>query len=634
MAAAHANEALKAQPSQKPADAVQEVVIYFAGDSGDGIQAIGGQFGHTCVRMGNDIVTFPDFPAEIRAPAGTRAGVSGYQLRFGNTEVLTPGDGYDALVAFNPAALLTRLKGLKTNGILIVNTDKFSANDLNKAHCKSNPLEDGSLDRYQVYKVDLTKLTRAAVFSSPLPAPLSPREGDRCQNFFALGMVCWLYQRSLEPTEQYIRAKFSKIKGQPSPQVVEANLRALKAGWTYCESTDTFASSFTIAAAKLPPGLYRHVTGNQATAMGIVAAGQKAGLPVFYGSYPITPASDILHQLAKYKNMGVTTVQAEDEIAAACMAIGAAYSGALAFTATSGPGLDLKQEAISLAISTEMPMVIIDVQRGGPSTGLPTKTEQADLFAAMYGRHGESPVPVLAASQPADCFACVYEAARIAVKYRTPVIFLSDGYLANGAEPWLIPAARDLPPLAALQLAESNGTRAFSRDPDTLARPWVRIGTPGLEYRVGGIEKDQASGNISYDPDNHEAMSRMRKTKIERITREIPPTAIDGPASGDLLVIGWGSTFGSIKSAVERKRREGKSLSHVHLRYLNPLPADLGAILGRFKKVLVPEMNLGQLCDILRARYVIPAIPLSKVKGQPFTITEIADAIDGTLKGK
>ncbi len=623
------NVDVQSKPSHKPVDTVPEVVIYFAGDSGDGIQAIGGQFGHTCVRMGNDIVTFPDFPAEIRAPAGTRAGVSGYQLRFGSNEVLTPGDGYDALVAFNPAALLTRLKGLKSNGILIVNTDKFSANDLNKAHCKSNPLEDGSLDRYQVYKVDLTKLTRAAVFESPLPAPLSPREGDRCQNFFALGMVCWLYQRSLGPTEQFIKAKFGK-----RPEVAEANRRALVAGWSYCENADVFHSSFTIAPAKLPPGVYRHVTGNQATAMGIVAAGQKAGLPVFYGSYPITPASDILHQLARYKHLGVTTVQAEDEIAAACMAIGASFGGALAFTATSGPGLDLKQEAISLAISAELPMVIVDVQRGGPSTGLPTKTEQADLFAAMFGRHGESPLPVLAATQPSDCFACVYEAARLAVKFRTPVIFLSDGYLANGAEPWLIPQAKDLPPIHAAQLAEANGSRAFTRDPETLARPWVRLGTPGLEYRVGGIEKDQGSGNISYDPDNHEAMSRLRRAKVDAIGREIPPTAIDGPNSGDLLVIGWGSTFGSIRSAVERKRREGRSVAHVHLRYLNPLPPDLGAILGRFKKVLVPEMNLGQLCDILRARFVIPAIALSKVKGQPFTITEIADAIESTLKGK
>lgn len=628
------NVDLQAPPTQKPRDALPEVVVYFAGDSGDGIQAIGGQFGHTCVRMGNDIVTFPDFPAEIRAPAGTRAGVSGYQLRFGSSEVLTPGDGYDALVAFNPAALLTRIKGLKSNGILIVNTDKFATKDLNTAHCKTNPLEDGSLDRYQVYKVDLTKLTRLAVFSSPLPAPVSSREGDRCQNFFALGMVCWLYQRSLEPTIDYIKSKFAKIKGKATPEIVEANLRALRAGYAYCENTDTFASSFTVAPAKLPPGLYRHVTGNQATAMGIVAAGQKAGLPVFFGSYPITPASDILHQLSRYKHLGVTTVQAEDEIAAACMAIGAAFSGALSFTATSGPGLDLKQEAISLAISAEMPVVIVDVQRGGPSTGLPTKTEQADLFAAIFGRHGESPLPVIAASQPSDCFHCVYEAARIAVKYRTPVIFLSDGYLANGAEPWLIPAAKDLAPINAAQLVEANGSRAFTRDPDTLARPWVRLGTPGLEYRVGGIEKDQGSGNISYDPDNHEAMSRMRRAKIDRITRDLPPIAIDGPASGELLVIGWGSTYGSIKSAVDRKRREGKSVSHVHLRHLSPLPADLGAVLSRFKKVLVPEMNLGQLCDLLRARFVIPAIPLSKVKGQPFTITEIADAIENTLKGK
>jgi 2-oxoglutarate/2-oxoacid ferredoxin oxidoreductase subunit alpha len=631
---ASTNTDLEVKLSQKPQGPLSEVVVYFAGDSGDGIQAIGGQFGHTCVRMGNDIVTFPDFPAEIRAPAGTRAGVSGYQLRFGSSEVLTPGDGYDALVAFNPAALLTRLKGLKTNGVLIVNSDKFAQKDLNTAHCKTNPLEDGSLDRYQVYRVDLTRLTRLAVFESPLPGPVSTREGDRCQNFFALGMVCWLYQRSLEPTVQYIQSKFSKIKGKATPEIAEANLRALRAGWLYCENTDTFASSFTVAPAKLPPGLYRHVTGNQATAMGIVAAGQKAGLPVFFGSYPITPASDILHQLARYKHLNVTTAQAEDEIAAACMAIGASFSGALSFTATSGPGLDLKQEAISLAISAELPLVIVDVQRGGPSTGLPTKTEQADLFAAIYGRHGESPLPIIAALQPSDCFAGVYEAARIAVTYRTPVIFLSDGYLANGAEPWLIPAAKDLPPIHPAQLVEANGSRAFTRDPDTLARPWVRIGTPGLEFRVGGIEKDQGSGNISYDPDNHEAMSRLRKAKVDRITRDMPPTAIDGPNAGDLLVVGWGSTFGSIKSAVDRKRREGKSVAHVHLRYLNPLPPDLGVILSRYKKVLVPEMNLGQLVEIIRARYVIPAMPLSKVKGQPFTITEVADAIDNILKGK
>jgi 2-oxoglutarate ferredoxin oxidoreductase subunit alpha len=619
---------LQAKSTQKPADVLPEVVIYFAGDSGDGIQAIGGQFGHTCVRMGNDILTFPDFPAEIRAPAGTRAGVSGYQLRFGDAEVLTAGDGYDALVAFNPAALLTRIKGLKSNGILIVNSDSFEAKNLKLAKCDSNPLENGSLDRYQVYKVDLTKMTRLAVFDSPLPAPLSPREGDRCQNFFALGMVCWLYQRSLEPTADYIKAKFGK-----RVEVAEANRRALVAGWAYCENTDIFASSFTVAPAKLPPGLYRHVTGNQATAMGIVAAGQKAGLPVFFGSYPITPASDVLHNLARYKGLNVTTAQAEDEIAAACMAIGAAYAGSLAFTATSGPGLDLKQEAISLAIAAEMPMVIVNVQRGGPSTGLPTKTEQADLFAAMYGRHGESPLPILAASQPSDCFNCVYEATRIAVKYRTPVIFLSDGYLANGAEPWLIPSAKDLPPIVSGQMVEANGVHPYSRDPETLARGWVKIGTPGLEYRVGGIEKDQFSGNISYDPDNHETMSYLRKAKIDGITREIPPTAIDGPTSGDVLVVGWGSTFGAIKSAVDRKRREGRSVAHIHLRFLNPLPADLETILRSYKHVLVPEMNLGQLVEILRARFVIPAIRLSKVKGQPFTITEIAEAIENTIKG-
>ncbi len=629
-------DSLIPQPSLKPAAKISDVVVYFAGDSGDGIQAIGGQFGHTCVRMGNDIVTFPDFPAEIRAPAGTRAGVSGYQLRFGSQEVLTAGDAYDALVALNPAALQARLRGLKDNGLLVVNTDKFTPNDLNKAHCKTNPLEDGSLDRYQLFKVDLTKLTRHAVFDSTLP-PLrhvSNREGDRCQNFFALGMVCWLYQRSLEPTAQYIKSKFAKIKGEDTPEIVEANLRALRAGWAYCENTDTFSSSFTVAPAKLPPGLYRHVTGNQATAMGIAAAGQKSGLPVFYGSYPITPASDILHMLSRYKHLNVTTVQAEDEIAAVCMSIGAAFAGSLAYTSTSGPGLDLKQEALSLAVSTEMPLVVVDVQRGGPSTGLPTKTEQADLLAALYGRHGECPLPIIAASSPTDCFFGVYEATRIAVKYRTPVIFLTDGYLANGAEPWLIPDAKDLLPIQHAQLAEVNGVKPYTRDPETMARSWVRIGTPGLEHRVGGLEKDSLSGNISYDPENHEAMSHMRKAKIDGIVREIPPTVIEGPQSGDVLLVGWGSTYGAIKSAAERQRQAGQTVSHIHLRYLNPLPPDLGNILSRFQKILVPEMNLGQLVKVIRDRYLVPAQPLNKVKGQPFTISEITTAIDAILGGK
>ncbi len=615
-----------AQPTKKPVGQRTDVVIYFAGDSGDGIQAIGGQFGHTCVRMGNDIVTFPDFPAEIRAPAGTKAGVSGYQLQFGNHEVLTPGDGYDALIALNPAALQARVKGLKDNGLLIVNTDKFGELDLKKAQCKTNPLEDSSLDRYQMFKVELTRLTRAAVFESPLPAPLSNREGDRCQNFFALGMVCWLFGRSLDPTLQYIDAKFGK-----RAEIAEANKRALKAGWVYCENTDAYVSSFEVTAAKMAPGLYRHITGNQATALGLVAAGQKAGLPIFFASYPITPASDILHQLSRYKNLNVMTAQAEDEIAAACMAIGGSYAGALGCTATSGPGLDLKQEAISLAVSTEMPVVIVVVQRGGPSTGLPTKTEQADLLAAIFGRHGECPLPVIAASTPSDCYMATYEASRIAIKYRTPVIFLSDGYLANGAEPWLIPAAKDLPPINAKQLVEVNGVKPFQRDTETQARQWVRIGTPGLEHRVGGLEKDIGSGNISYDPDNHENMTHLRKAKVDGIVREIPPTVIAGPTSGDLLILGWGSTYGAIKSAADLARAAGKSVAQVHLRYLNPLPPDLGDILKRYKKVLIPEMNLGQLSLIVRAKYVIPAQPLNKIKGQPFTITEITNAIDTLL---
>lgn len=622
---------IQPKPSHKPVENLDSVVVYFAGDSGDGIQAVGGQLTNTCVRMGNDIVTFPDFPAEIRAPAGTMAGVSGFQLRFGSQEVLTAGDRYDALVALNPAALKARLKGLKPNGILIVNKDSFQTNNLNKVGYKVSPLEDGSLDAYQVFPVELTKLTRNAVFASPLPAPLTPREGDRSQNFCALGMVCWLYQRSLDPTVKFIQAKFGK-----RPELAEANVRALQGGWAYCENTESFASAYSVPAAEMKPGLYRHVTGNQALALGIVAAGQKSGLPVFLGSYPITPASDVLHQLSRYKNMGVTTVQAEDEIAAVCMSIGAAYSGALSYTTTSGPGLDLKQEAIGLAVSAELPLVICDIQRGGPSTGLPTKTEQADLLAALFGRHGECPVPILAACQPADCFDTVYEASRIAVKYRTPVICLTDGYLANGAEPWLIPSAKDLPSIPVSFPANTNGdgSVAFKRDPETLGRTWIRPGVAGQEYRVGGIEKDEHTGNISYDPDNHEAMSKLRKAKVDRVANEIPPSVVDGPERGELLVIGWGSTFGPLKTACATKRREGKSVSHLHLRYLNPLPADIGAVLSRFNRVLVCEMNMGQLVDLIRARFLIPAQRLNKIKGQPFTVTEVAKGIDTILEKK
>ncbi|MFQ5650214.1 MAG: 2-oxoacid:acceptor oxidoreductase subunit alpha [bacterium] len=606
----------------KPVESLEDVTIRFAGDSGDGMQLVGGELANTSALIGNDIGVLPDFPAEIRAPMGTLPGVSGYQLHISSHDIHTPGERYDALIAMNPAALKMNVENLKPNGILIVNSDSFKSRNLQLAHYSENPLENGSLDKYQLFAVDMTDLTRKALAELNLSAKVV----DRCKNFFALGMVFWLYNRTMDHAISLIKSKFKKRQ-----ELVEANLLALKAGYSYCEMTEQFAASYEVKPAKLPPGKYRNLTGNTAVALGVIAASQKSGLPLFLGSYPITPASDILHELSKYKNFGVRTFQAEDEIAAVCATIGAAYSGALALTTTSGPGLALKSEAIGLAVSVELPLIICNVQRGGPSTGLPTKTEQADLMQALYGRNGEAPLPVIAASRPSDCFETVYEACRLAVKYMTPVIFLSDGYLANGAEPWPVPNAETLPAIPVSFAKDPQSFAPFLRDEQTLARPWAVPGTPGLEHRVGGLEKQADTGNVSYDSRNHEYMTKMRAQKIANIAEEIPPTEIDGPSKGELLVVGWGSTCGAIKTAVERKQSEGKSVSRIHIRYMNPLPKDLEGILKRFKKVLVPEINAGQFVNVLRAKYLLPAISFSKVQGLPFFSSEIEDKIDELL---
>ncbi|MFQ5864713.1 MAG: 2-oxoacid:acceptor oxidoreductase subunit alpha [bacterium] len=606
----------------KSIESVKEVTIRFAGDSGDGMQLVGGELANTSALLGNDIGILPDFPAEIRAPAGTLPGVSGYQLHISSYDIHTPGEKYDALVAMNPAALKVNLENLKPNGILIVNSDSFRPRNLQLARYQSNPLEDGSLDKYQLFSVDITGLTRKALEE----LNLSVKVVDRCKNFFALGMVFWLYNRTMEHAINLIKAKFAK-----KPELIEANIRALKGGYAYCEATEQFATSYEVKPAKLPPGKYRNVSGNVGVALGLITASQKSGLPLFFGSYPITPASEILHELAKYKQFGVQTFQAEDEIAAICAAIGASYAGALGVTSTSGPGLALKTEAIGLAVSVELPLVICNIQRAGPSTGMPTKTEQADLLQAIFGRNSEAPVPVIAASRPSDCFESAYEACRIALKYMTPVILLSDGYLANGAEPWPIPKVEKLPEISVHFAKDPESFAPFLRDEETLARPWAIPGTPGLEHRIGGIEKEAITGHVSYDPRNHEYMVKTRANKVEKIADDLPPTKIDGEEKGELLVVGWGSTYGSIKTAVENKQMERKSVSRIHLRYLNPLPKDLERIFRNFKKILVPEINMGQLLNVLRAKYLVPAIGFSKVQGLPFFASEIEQKIDEIL---
>lgn len=609
---------------RKEVQSIEAATLLFAGDSGDGSQTIGTQMTEASAIAGNDVATLPDYPAEIRAPAGSLAGISGFQLHFSSESIHTPGDTCDVLVAMNPAALRVNLNKLKPNGILIVNTDNFAARNLKLAGYDENPIEDGSLTKFQVFPVALTRLTRESLKDTNL----SQREKDRCKNFFAVGMVCWLYNRPMDYTLKFIKEKYAK-----KPQYVEANTLALKAGNVYCEATEQFATSYEVKAATFAPGIYRNIEGNMGTALGLIAAAQQSGLPLVYGSYPITPATSILHELAQYKNFGVMTMQMEDEIAAIGAAIGAAFSGALGATGSSGPGLALKSESINLAVMAELPLVICNIQRAGPSTGMPTKTEQTDLLQMFYGRNGESPVPVIAASRPSDCFETIYEACRIAVEYMTPVIFMSELYIAFGAEPWRIPKVSDLPSIKVRYETAADGFQPYKRDNKTLARPWAIPGTPGLEHRIGGLEKADISGNVSYDPENHEKMSLLRAEKVARIADDIPPTEIFGESSGEILVLAWGGTFGAVRTAVEHKQAEGASVSHVHLRYLNPLPRDLGAILERFDRVLVPELNFGQLLKLIRSEFLIDAVGLNKVQGLPFYVFEIESKIDELLRG-
>jgi 2-oxoglutarate ferredoxin oxidoreductase subunit alpha len=597
---------------------VQSVTIRFAGDSGDGIQLTGEQYATASALALNDLSTFPDFPAEIRAPAGSLAGVSGFQIQFASSQIYTAGDAPDVLVAMNPAALQRNYQEVRDNGIIIVDTYAFTAKNLQRALFDGNPLEDGTLDAWQVFPVGITKMTQEALKGTDL----SSKEVNRCKNFFALGLMFWLYSRPIEPTLGWIEQKFGK-----KAQYVDANQRALRAGYNYGVTTHQFQCQYEVLPARIQSGRYRKISGNSATAYGFVVGAAKARLDLFLGSYPITPASPILHELAKHRHFGVRTVQCEDEIAAVCTAIGASYAGALGLTASSGPGIALKSEAIGLAVILELPLVIANIQRGGPSTGLPTKTEQSDLFQALYGRNGECPVPIVAAASPGDCFWTAIEAVRLATKYMVPVFFLSDGYLANGAEPWRIPDIDDIPIIPTKHRTDPEGYEPYMRDAD-LARPWVVPGTPGLEHRIGGLEKAAISGNVSYKPANHEEMVRIRAEKVARIADELEPVRVFGPERGDLLLVGWGSTYGPIRAAVERKLAEGRSVAHVHLRHLNPLPRDLEQVLQRYRTVVVPEMNAGQLAFLLRARYLVDVQSVSKVQGLPFRVDELAETID------
>ena len=611
---------------RKPVEQIEEATILFAGDSGDGSQTICTQMTETTALIGNDVATLPDYPAEIQAPAGSLAGVSGFQLHFSSEQIHTPGDLCDVLVAMNPAALKVHLNKLKPNGILIVNIDNFARRNLRLAGYESDPITDGTLTKYQVFPVELTQLTRKALEATALTV----REIDRCKNFFALGMILWLYNRPMEYTMKWIKVKYAK-----RPQYIEPNILALRAGNIYCEATEQFASSYDVKPADFEPGTYRNIEGNMATVLGLVAASHQSGLPLVYGSYPITPASDILHGLAQYRNFGVVTMQMEDEIAAVGVAIGASFSGALGVTGSSGPGLALKSEAINLAMIAELPLVVCNIQRAGPSTGMPTKTEQSDLLQMFYGRNGESPVPIIASSRPHDCFETIYEACRIAVKYRTPVIFLSDLYIGLGAEPWKIPQLSELPeirPDFAVSADTNNGFEPYLRDPETLARPWAKPGTAGLEHRIGGLEKSDVTGDVSYDAENHQRMVEIRAEKVARIADELPPTEVFGAQEGDLLLLGWGGTYGAIRTTAENYIASELPIAHVHLRHLNPFPKDLGNILQRFKKILIPELNSGQLLQLIRSTYLIDAIGLNKVQGQPFHVFELESKIDEILK--
>lgn len=613
-----------AQENGKEVKNVSEVTVMFAGDSGDGMQLTGSQFSDTTAFVGNDLSTLPDYPAEIRAPAGTLYGVSGFQLHFSSNPIHTPGDSPDVLVAMNPAALKINLKNIKPHALIVVNTDSFDKKNLNTAGYDSNPLEDDTLDGFKVFQVPITTLTSNALEGSPL----SIKEVQRCKNFFALGLMYWLYNRPLEPTIEWIETKFKK-----RPELIDANMKALKAGYYYGDATQIFTTRYTVKPAELPTGTYRNISGNEATAIGFVAASLLSGLPAFLGTYPITPASDILHYMSVYKNYGIKTFQAEDEIAGIASAIGAAFGGSLAITTTSGPGLALKTEATGLAVMTELPLVIVDVQRGGPSTGLPTKTEQADLMQAIYGRNGESPVAVIAASTPKDCFYMAIEASRIALKFMTPVILLTDGYIANGAEPWKLPDLEDLEKIEVSFVEENDEFQPYQRD-EFLSRPWARPGTPGFEHRIGGLEKENVTGNVNYEPDNHDFMVRLRQQKVDNISKVIPELEVVGEQTGDILVLGWGGTYGAITEAVKRARAEGYKVSQAHMKYLNPMPANTGDVLKNFKKVLIPELNLGQLATLIRSKYLIDVISHTKIKGLPFRASEIKSKIEEILGGE
>ncbi|MCT9931965.1 2-oxoacid:acceptor oxidoreductase subunit alpha [Planotetraspora sp. A-T 1434] len=609
----------------KQVQQLDRVIIRFAGDSGDGMQLTGDRFTAETAQFGNDLSTLPNFPAEIRAPAGTLPGVSSFQLHFADHDILTPGDAPNVLVAMNPAALKANLGDLPRGADIIANTDEFTKRNLQKVGYDGNPLEDDSLAEWRVHSVPLTSLTVRALEGFEI----SKKDAERAKNMFALGLLSWLYHRPTEATVAFLEAKFAK-----KPDIAKANIAAFQAGWNYGETTESFSVSYEIKPATLPPGVYRNISGNQALAYGLIAASVQSGLPLFLGSYPITPASDILHELSKHKRFGVRTFQAEDEIAGVGAALGAAFGGALGVTTTSGPGVALKAETVGLAVTTELPLIVVDVQRAGPSTGMPTKTEQTDLLMALYGRNGESPVPVVAPATPSDCFDAAIEAARIALRYRTPVMLLSDGYLANGSEPWRVPEIDDLPDISVEFTTEPNGDGGaylpFKRDPQTLARPWAVPGTAGLEHRIGGIEKADGTGNISYDPDNHDKMVRLRQAKIDGI--EVPDLDVDDP-DGDarVLVLGWGSTYGPIAAAVRRVRKAGGKVAQAHLRHLNPLPANTGDVLGSYDKVLLPEINLGQLALLLRARFLVDVIGYNRVRGLPFKAEELAAVIQDVI---
>ena len=617
----HGNDAVsgdQTKPRNRSIEELDSVIIRFAGDSGDGVQLTGSQFSQVVAKAGHDFVTHPDYPAEIRAPAGTLFGVSGYQIQFSSHPVFTSGDAPDVLVAMNPAALKVNLPDLKRGGCVIANTDAFGEANLRKAGYETNPLEDGSLERYRVFPIDISQLTVSALKDSGL----SRKDAARCKNYCALGLMLYLYSRPIEKEIESIRRKFAKV-----PTIAEANVTALKAGYAYAEATELFDTTYQVKPmVELKPGRYRSVTGNMALALGFITASELSGLKLFLGSYPITPASDILHELSALRHFNVTTFQAEDEIAGICSAIGAAYGGALGLTTTSGPGMALKTEAIGLAVMTELPLVVIDVQRGGPSTGLPTKIEQSDLLQAVYGRNGECPVPVIAVNSPADCFECAIEAFRIAVKYMTPVILLSDGGIANAAEPWRIPDGAELPEFNVTFRTDTEGYQAYARN-ESLARAWVRPGTPGLEHRIGGLEKDFLTGDVSAEPHNHQKMVEVRAAKVAGIDADIPPVQVEGDADAALLVVGWGSTYGAIAQALKLAKQNSHKVAHVHLRHLNPFPRDLGDVLKRYRRILVPELNLGQLAQLLRSRFLVDVVELHKVQGKPFTVSEIYEKL-------